>query len=369
MPTSRSPFSNALRSCFSSPFRSDAVPCPDGYAEGVCPAGMSCLADTPCTRMPTFLPTAWVPAPPEEPQLQAMSSGAVASTAQSWRSSGDDGGGNRLPLESDYGGPESAYENPEDNSYFCGLTYAALAQRCLESRPCPTGVAANHCADGEGCFFAAQCTAEYQVAALRAQAPPPPEAAGGPPAQAIGPVVTVGHRLAFAGASSAVPPAEVALLSRILEEYVNLFYQIYLGSGTGGEGADDELDSVTQVTVELRVTNMELQSRRRRGLRKADAREGRRLQRAAPPTFVATYEQTTTFLTSDPSVSIEALVRRPFEATQYKDILVTQLQLQIPDVFAAVTDVEAVEDVGVYDGDPDKRFCGHDWQSTVENCR
>eukprot|EP00578_Thalassiosira_sp_NH16_P027714 CAMPEP_0181103110 /NCGR_PEP_ID=MMETSP1071-20121207/14687_1 /TAXON_ID=35127 /ORGANISM="Thalassiosira sp., Strain NH16" /LENGTH=58 /DNA_ID=CAMNT_0023186155 /DNA_START=1 /DNA_END=174 /DNA_ORIENTATION=- len=37
--------------------------------------------------------------------------------------------------------PEAMYVNPEGNSYFCGYSFAAITDRCLESKPCLNGYA------------------------------------------------------------------------------------------------------------------------------------------------------------------------------------------------------------------------------------
>jgi hypothetical protein len=46
----------------------------------------------------------------------------------------------------------SSYDNPTGNTYFCGHTYADIAVRCLESKPCPTGAAAGK-SGSISCFF------------------------------------------------------------------------------------------------------------------------------------------------------------------------------------------------------------------------
>lgn len=55
----------------------------------------------------------------------------------------------------------SMYRNPDGNKFFCGVTYTMISQRCLRSKPCPSGIASAHCSDGEGCYFVPICATEY----------------------------------------------------------------------------------------------------------------------------------------------------------------------------------------------------------------
>lgn len=56
------------------------------------------------------------------------------------------------------------YENPPDNAYFCGTTYSSITDMCLQSKPCPSGIAAVHCGEKEGCFAHPECMAVYNAA-------------------------------------------------------------------------------------------------------------------------------------------------------------------------------------------------------------
>ena len=57
------------------------------------------------------------------------------------------------------------HQNPVGNSYFCGEAWAKIAVECLASKPCPSGVGSDYCADHEGCFSVPSCTAQYESAA------------------------------------------------------------------------------------------------------------------------------------------------------------------------------------------------------------
>lgn len=61
--------------------------------------------------------------------------------------------------------PQPQHQNPQDNSFFCGLTYTDITDVCLQSKPCPTGIAALHCGPKEGCFSHATCKLQYDTAA------------------------------------------------------------------------------------------------------------------------------------------------------------------------------------------------------------
>ena len=57
--------------------------------------------------------------------------------------------------------PATQYQNlPHDNSFFCGMDYDMVTQKCLESKPCPSGDHAS-CPGDEGCYIVPSCTIEY----------------------------------------------------------------------------------------------------------------------------------------------------------------------------------------------------------------
>ncbi|KAL9186471.1 hypothetical protein ACHAXT_005709 [Thalassiosira profunda] len=81
----------------------------------------------------------------------------------------------------------AAYENPDGNYFFCGESYAALSNTCLQSKPCPGGFASDHCADHEGCFSAPHCKVAHESAKSAASIPPPAPATPGPTKQPTNP--------------------------------------------------------------------------------------------------------------------------------------------------------------------------------------
>ncbi len=54
------------------------------------------------------------------------------------------------------------YQNPSGNTYFCGVAFDEVNEQCLTSKPCPSSIASDFCAEHEGCFSAPSCTAEYE---------------------------------------------------------------------------------------------------------------------------------------------------------------------------------------------------------------
>ena len=68
-----------------------------------------------------------------------------------------------LPQES-YSSPQTEYQNPQGNKYFCGTSHTSITDMCLQSKPCPTGIAAIHCEHQEGCFAHLECQAMYDEA-------------------------------------------------------------------------------------------------------------------------------------------------------------------------------------------------------------
>lgn len=57
------------------------------------------------------------------------------------------------------------YQNPSGNSFFCGESYDKISEQCFMSKPCPSGVGADYCADHGGCFSVPSCTEKYESAA------------------------------------------------------------------------------------------------------------------------------------------------------------------------------------------------------------
>ncbi|KAL3799918.1 hypothetical protein HJC23_007391 [Cyclotella cryptica] len=222
-----------------------ATPCPEGHAEGVCPYGMTCIADTPCGGDAQEEQEGGVLQEPPVVQQEQVTYDVYTILSSSTNSSphidNNNNNNNSISLScsshSDChnqfcsntdGGYEGScvaclfnsnigcratevcvtspttgmplcqgrstvieshdqvavvteeeinalqptsppsqpqYQNPQDNSYFCGLTYADVTDMCLHSKPCPTGIAALHCGPKEGCFSHPACKLQYDAAA------------------------------------------------------------------------------------------------------------------------------------------------------------------------------------------------------------
>mmetsp|Transcript_10321 Transcript_10321/g.18619 ORF Transcript_10321/g.18619 Transcript_10321/m.18619 type:complete len:905 (+) Transcript_10321:164-2878(+) len=172
-----------------------------------------------------------------------------------------------------------------------------------------------------------------------------------------GPTPTYGHKLAFIGVSS---PGDMSDFQQNLEDYLNIFY---LPSNLARLDEDDELRSLSYVSIDVTVTSVE---NRRLARSDDDAKmpippnniRGKQLQQhrlqsfqllqpsESEPKFIAIYDQITTYSTSDPFISVDTIVRRPFDP-EYSSTLVELFQRRDPNTFSTLTDIQFVED-----GDP-----------------
>mmetsp|Transcript_19574 Transcript_19574/g.42520 ORF Transcript_19574/g.42520 Transcript_19574/m.42520 type:complete len:872 (+) Transcript_19574:244-2859(+) len=161
----------------------------------------------------------------------------------------------------------------------------------------------------------------------------------------LGPTPTYDQKLVFIGVSS---PGDMTLFEQNLENYLNIFYS---PGNLALLDEDDELQSLSEVRIDVTVTDLE----RRRflvGIEDANMsiqpsirgtqQHRRQLQAAESPQFIAVYDQTTTYRTSDPSISIDTIVSRPFDP-EYSAELVEQLKRRDPLTFASLTSIEFVE--------------------------
>ena len=212
----------------------------------------------------------------------------------------------------------------------------------------------------------------------------------------VPPVLTSGHRLLFTGSSSdSLDDDDVGALGMYLEEYLNEYYS---PERLEMLADDDELRSLSDVDIGVTVTDLETDyysgggnggGRRRRLRRRRRMRGGRiihaddpdgddarsttttrpnamgrararargeedvprRLQEegadedtpTSPRWFVVVYDQTTSYRTTDASISIGTIVRRPFDDTDVASDLVVQLRSGFPDAFSTLTAIEYVE--------------------------
>jgi len=205
-----------------------ATPCSGGYSQGVCPDGMICIADAPCSdeaylaylRGETSQADDYDFSPIAESKPSPSSSTATAAAnvddnngiiaggcatdrdcpmGQFCNRPGSVAGGdygrcgwcllngmgcpadktcnlNDLACEDSTvvdGGDDavaSLYQNPDGNKFFCGINFTMIRGQCLRSKPCPNGVASVHCSSDEGCFFVPTCKAEYSEVAARQSA-------------------------------------------------------------------------------------------------------------------------------------------------------------------------------------------------------
>ena len=215
----------------------------------------------------------------------------------------------------------------------------------------------------------------------------------------VPPVLTSGHRLLFVGSigpdvdvdniDDGMDDDFVGALEVYLEGYISDYYS---SDNLDDLDVDDELRNLSDVRIEVSVTDVVTygaggglrrdggsMTRRRRRLRRMRRRNkmhsdystyadvasrsirsyagggtsdpGRRLQDVwsggggedETPRFVAVYDQTTSYRTTDASVSIGAIVRRPFDPSVTSD-LVERLRSGFPDILSTLSRIEYAED-------------------------
>jgi hypothetical protein len=110
----------------------NAIPCPYGDANGVCPPDYKCIADTPCDQFDIVGPNSSKPTPnpTKNPTFP--------------------------PVEGD-----------DPNKRYCGHNWADVTENCLTAIPCPGGVAFGVCPDDMNCIAETPCNDEEYLDWLR----------------------------------------------------------------------------------------------------------------------------------------------------------------------------------------------------------
>ena len=144
----------------------------------------------------------------------------------------------------------------------------------------------------------------------------------------VPPKYTSGHRLLFTGISN---PGNINILEAELTKYLNYFYtpehmEMVLD-------VNDELRSLSDVSITLTITTLERRWMRTRRRSQEDSSLSR---------FIMVYDQSTSYRTSDVTISIGTIVRRPFDI-EYTNGLVNQLQEGYPDSFLNLSSIEYLE--------------------------
>ena len=155
----------------------------------------------------------------------------------------------------------------------------------------------------------------------------------------IGPVPTYDHRLLFKGISTT---GSISLFEQHLENYLKAFYS---PTGVTKLPPRDPLRSLSDVSIELTIINVEKRRLGRAGPSSGTGgtrRRRRSLQTSAAPQLTLVYNQGTEYRTSNPSVSIDAIVSRPFSPEFVPD-LVAYLQRR-DRTFADLWDVAFVDE-------------------------
>jgi len=165
-----------------------------------------------------------------------------------------------------------------------------------------------------------------------------------PPSITVGPITTSDHKLLFEGV---INPGQLdnSAMNRIaknLESYLNIFYSARVINAYND--GDYVLESIGNVTIGVVASKFEFvkNSNRRRNLLRRD------LQTAANG-FAMIYQQTTKYDTIDSAITVEAILRRPYQE-RYQDRIVSYLKASDPGIFSSLT--RATFDEGDVGGQP-----------------
>ena len=129
----------------------ESKPCANGRSSGVCESHEGCFAASKCM----------------EEYESVKSSASVSASKPVAASSPPPPTPRPVPAHS-ASDPitTTVYENPEDNIFFCGRSFAAIKDNCLASKPCVGGRGSGVCESHEGCFSSETCRKEYASAVL-----------------------------------------------------------------------------------------------------------------------------------------------------------------------------------------------------------
>ena len=101
-----------------------AIPCPEGFAEVACPAGMKCIADTPCGD-PVYISYLKGDAEP-------------------------------IPAVAEPTNPPAIIREGDPMKRYCGVDWSDVTSNCLSATPCPLGFS-DVCPDGHQCINETPC--------------------------------------------------------------------------------------------------------------------------------------------------------------------------------------------------------------------
>ena len=129
----------------------ESKPCANGRSSGVCESHEGCFAASKCM----------------EEYESVKSSASVSASKPVAASSPPPPTPRPVPAHS-ASDPitTTVYENPEDNIFFCGRSFAVIKDNCLASKPCVGGRGSGVCESHEGCFSSETCRKEYASAVL-----------------------------------------------------------------------------------------------------------------------------------------------------------------------------------------------------------
>jgi hypothetical protein len=163
---------------------------------------------------------------------------------------------------------------------------------------------------------------------------PPPQ---NKPSITVGPVITSDLKLLFEGVTNPgqMNNNDMNSISKDLEAYLNIFYSPRVIDAYND--GDYVLESVGNVTIEVVAETFVFEQSSRRNLR--------HLQNVTAEAngLTMTYQQTTKYDTIDSSITVDTIVRHPYEDA-YQERIVSYLQAVDPDTFSTLIRALFVED-------------------------
>jgi len=163
---------------------------------------------------------------------------------------------------------------------------------------------------------------------------PPPQ---NKPSITVGPVITSDLKLLFEGVTNPGQMNNNVMnsISKDLEAYLNIFYSPRVIDAYND--GDYVLESVGNVTIEVVAETFVFEQSSRRNLR--------HLQNVTAEAngLTMTYQQTTKYDTIDSSITVDTIVRHPYEDA-YQERIVSYLQAVDPDTFSTLVRALFVED-------------------------
>lgn len=173
--------------------------------------------------------------------------------------------------------------------------------------------------------------------------PAPPQQK--PPSITVGPITTSNHKLLFEGVINPGQLDNNAMnrIAKNLEVYLNNFFSARVINAYSN--GDYVLESIGNVTIGVVASKFEFVQNSNRRHRNLLLRRDLQQTNAANG-FAMTYNQTTKYDTIDSAITVDTIVRRPYQE-RYQDRIVSYLKAADPGIFSSLARASFVEgDVG-----------------------